>query len=66
MNKEETNDEYFLNKEWNNYLKNQHRFQMEQIERALKSQELALNELKSDNLNLYNMAIQVYISTLIA
>jgi len=33
---------------------------MDQIQRALKSQEYALQELKSDSLTLYNKAIQVF------
>lgn len=37
----------------------QHEQQMEQLNRALKSQMKALEELKKDNINLYNMAIQV-------
>lgn len=37
----------------------QHSNQMQQIKRALKSQEVALKELKKDNLDLYNKAIQV-------
>ena len=37
----------------------QHSNQMQQIKRALKSQEVALKELKKDNLELYNKAIQV-------
>ena len=40
-------------------MNNQHIIQMEQIERALKSQEKALKELKRDNIDLYNKAIQV-------
>lgn len=65
MTKEETNEEYFLNKEWNDYIKDRHEMQLEQIKKAISSQELALNELKIDNIDLYNMAIQVnYISTI--
>lgn len=35
--------------------------QMSQLNRALKSQKIALDELKKDNITLYNMAIQVKI-----
>ncbi len=37
----------------------QHQFQMAQLEKAFKSQEQALKELKKDNIDLYNKAIQV-------
>ncbi len=37
----------------------QHTIQMEQLKKALKSQEVALKELKNDNIDLYNKAIQV-------
>ena len=37
----------------------QHTFQMEQIKCALKSQEVALRELKKDSPELYEKAIQV-------
>ena len=57
--KKESDDAYFLKKEWANYMNNQHIIQMEQIERALRSQEKALKELKRDNIDLYNKAIQV-------
>lgn len=57
--KEDEDEEFFLKKEWANYMAQQHTFQMEQLKRALKSQELALKELKNDNIDLYNKAIQV-------
>ena len=57
--KAELDDEYFLKKEWTNFVQQQHLNQMHQIERALKFQQRALKELKADNMNLYNMAIQV-------
>ncbi len=57
--KEESDDAFFLKKEWSNYMNHQHVIQMDQIERALRSQEKALKELKKDNLELYNKAIQV-------
>lgn len=59
LSKEEIDDEYFLKKEWKKYIAQQQDIQMEQIQRALKSQESALKELKKDNMNLYLMAIQV-------
>lgn len=59
LSKEEIDDEYFLKKEWKKYIAQQHDLQMEQIQRALKSQENALKELKKDNMSLYLMAIQV-------
>jgi hypothetical protein len=57
--KKESDDAYFLKKEWGSYMNHQHLAQMEQIERALRSQEKALKELKKDNVELYNKAIQV-------
>lgn len=53
------NEEQFLKNEWMNFMKSKQQFQMEQLERALKSQQEALEELKKDNLDLYNAAIQV-------
>ena len=53
------NEENFLKKEWARYMLQQHQLQMNQLDRALKSQKIALDELKKDNINLYNMAIQV-------
>jgi hypothetical protein len=61
LTKDEIDDEYFLKKEWKKYIAQQHDNQMEQIQRALKSQENALKELKKDNLNLYLHAIQVVV-----
>lgn len=58
-NKEQEDDEHFLKKEWSIYTNQQHQMQLSQIQAALKSQELALKELKKDNLSLYNMAIQL-------
>lgn len=55
----EIDEEYFLKKEWANYINEQHRNQMEQLERAIKSQQEALKELKKDNVSLYSAAIQV-------
>lgn len=57
--KEELDEKHFLKKEWARYMFQQHQIQMTQLKQALKSQKLALNELKKDNINLYNMAIQV-------
>ena len=57
--KEKIDEEYFLKKEWSAYITQQREAHMKQILRALKSQELALKELKRDNINLYNAAIQV-------
>ncbi len=59
LSKEEEDEEFFLKKEWANFMAQQHSNQMQQIKRALKSQEVALKELKKDNLELYNKAIQV-------
>ena len=59
LSKDEEDDEFFLRKEWANYLAKQHASQMEQLELACKSQEKALRELKKDNIELYNRAIQV-------
>jgi hypothetical protein len=64
LSKQELDDEYFLNKEWKNFLNTQHLNQMSQIERALTFQQKALKELKKDNIHLYNMAIQVRINNL--
>lgn len=54
------NEEQFLKNEWMNFMKSKQQFQMEQLERALQSQQEALEELKKDNLALYNAAIQVF------
>ena len=62
FSKEDEDEEFFLKKEWANYMAQQHNNQMEQIKRAIKSQEIALKELKKDNLDLYNKAIQVIIN----
>jgi hypothetical protein len=59
LTKQEMDEEYFLKKEWKKYIHQQHNFQMDQIQRALKSQEYALQELKCDSLIFYNKAIQV-------
>lgn len=59
LKRNEEDEEFFLKKEWANYMANQHRIQMEQLKRALKSQEIALKELKKDNIDLYNKAIQL-------
>lgn len=59
LNKKEEDEEFFLKREWANYMAQQHTIQMEQLKRAIKSQELALKELKKDNLDLYNKAIQL-------
>lgn len=59
LTKEQNDEEYFLKKEWATYILNQRQSQLEQIKRALKSQEEALKELKRDSLQLYNAAIQV-------
>ncbi|CAF0731239.1 unnamed protein product [Brachionus calyciflorus] len=53
------NDEHFLEQEWKKCINSQHKSQMEQLEKALKSQQEALEELKKDNLILYNQAIQL-------
>ncbi len=60
LTKQEIDEEYFLKKEWKKYIHQQQNFQMDQIQRALKSQEYALQELKNDSLTLYNKAIQVF------
>ena len=36
-----------------------HNNQMEQLKKAIRSQEIALKELKKDDIDLYNKAIQV-------
>ena len=59
LTKQELDDEYFLKKEWTNFINTQHLNQMSQINLALKFQQKALKELKKDNIHLYNMAIQV-------
>ncbi|RNA30496.1 hypothetical protein BpHYR1_034962 [Brachionus plicatilis] len=59
QNQSYLNEEQFLKNEWMNFLKSKQQDQMEQLERALKSQHEALEELKMDNLVLYNAAIQV-------
>jgi len=46
LTKEQEDDEFFLKKEWANYMAHMHKNQMNQIQRALQSQEKALNELK--------------------
>lgn len=61
LNKEEEDEEFFLKKEWANYMAQQHSIQMEQLRKAIRSQEIALKELKRDNIDLYNKAIQVNI-----
>lgn len=59
FNKQELDDEYFLRRDWANFLNQQHQNQMEQIQRALEFQQKALKELRKDNVMLYNAAIQV-------
>ena len=59
LSKQEIDEEYFLKKEWKKYINQQQNLQMEQIQRALKTQEHALQELKADNFNFYQKAIQV-------
>jgi hypothetical protein len=59
LGKEQEDDEFFLKKEWANYMAQLHKNQMSQLQIALKSQEKALNELKKDNIDLYYKAIQV-------
>ena len=61
LTKIQLDEEHFLKKEWARYLHQQHELQMSQLNRALKSQKIALDELKKDNITLYNMAIQVKI-----
>jgi hypothetical protein len=57
--KQQQDEEYFLRKGWSTYILQQHKYQIEQISLALKSQEKALRELKKDNIDLYNEAIKV-------
>jgi hypothetical protein len=61
----QTNDEKQkkteLEREWTNYKIEQQKAQLEQIRMAIGSQEKALKQLKKDNIDLYNMAIQVII-----
>jgi hypothetical protein len=59
LSKSELDDEYFLKKEWANFISQQHLNQMTQIGRALKFQNKALKELRNDNGLLYRMAVQV-------
>lgn len=59
LTKDQNDEEYFLKKEWATYILNQRQTQLEQIKRALKSQEEALKELKRDSPQLYNAAIQL-------
>ena len=59
LGKEQEDDEFFLKKEWANFMAQLHKNQMSQLQIALKSQEKALNELKKDNADLYYKAIQV-------
>jgi len=59
LNKEEEDEEFFLKKEWANYMAQQHNIQMEQLKKAIRSQEIALKELKKDDIDLYNKAIQL-------
>lgn len=59
LGKEQEDDEFFLKKEWANYMAQLHKNQMNQLQKALQIQEKALNELKKDNMDLYFKAIQV-------
>jgi len=56
---QESDDAFFLRREWTNYINQQHNAQMEQIRLALRSQDKALKELKKDNVDLYNKAVQL-------
>jgi len=59
LTKEERNEQFDIAKEWSQYVLQQNTIKLEQIRRALISQENALNELKKDDYYLYKMAIQV-------
>lgn len=59
LGKDQEDDEFFLKKEWANYMAQLHKNQMNQLQVALKSQEKALKELKKDNIDLYYKSIQV-------
>ena len=48
-----------LNREWAKYKHRQHQDELNLIHRALKSQENALQQLKLENEQLYDQAIQV-------
>jgi hypothetical protein len=48
-----------LRNEWKRYINQQYNKQMKQIELALNVQEMALNELKRDNVHFFFKAIQV-------
>ena len=48
-----------LNREWAKYKHRQHQEELATVSRALKSQENALQELKLENEQLYEQAIQV-------
>ena len=48
-----------LNREWAKYKHRQHQEELTMVSRALKSQENALQELKLENEQLYEQAIQV-------
>ena len=55
----ESEEVFFLKREWNRHQTQQHLIQMDQIQRAFRSQNKALDELKKDNPQLYTKAIQV-------
>jgi lipoate synthase len=46
-------------KEWQTYRQNQSKIEFNALTRAVKAQERALKELKRDNFNLYEQAIQI-------
>ena len=61
IDKCEIDEEFFLRNEWKRYINQQHNKQMRQIELALNVQEMALNELKRDNVHFFLKAVQVNI-----
>ncbi len=59
LTSEETTHRLMLNRDWAKYKHKQHRQEITFISRALKSQENALEQLKIENEELYEKALQV-------
>lgn len=59
---EETTRRLMLNRDWAKYKHRQHQQEVTFISRALKSQEEALQQLKAESEELYEKALEVYLS----
>ncbi len=59
LSEEQKNEIIDIKRKWTAYKHEQHTNEREQITRAIKSQQNALNQLKLDNFELYKLAIMV-------